>query len=82
MRFTVTRTGPVDERGKCQHLLEWEDPQGVFRPEISKQDNKPVGYRRAQYFRCNYHAHLESLRVFGHEVVEMPAIEGANNGQG
>lgn len=69
MRFVVCKTGPVDDTGKCQHVLEWEDPRGAFRPEPHKLDSQPVGYRRGQYFHCHFEQHMSQLRDRGHEVV-------------
>lgn len=39
-----------DRLGRRHFTLVWEEPKGVFRPEPSKTDGKPVGYRRAQCF--------------------------------
>ncbi len=41
-----------DALGRRHFTLEWEEPDGVFRPELSK-DGKPVGYRRGQCFFAN-----------------------------
>lgn len=42
-------SGP-DRLGRRSFVLLWEEPDGVYRPEPSTLDGKPVGYRRAQVF--------------------------------
>lgn len=42
--------GP-DRLGRRFYTLYWTEPNGVFRPEPSNEDGKPVGYRRGQVFR-------------------------------
>jgi len=46
-------SGP-DGQGRHRFTAYWLGNGGVFRPEASKEDGKPVGYRRGQCF----HAHL------------------------
>lgn len=41
---------PPDKLGRRSFTLRWTEPDGVYRPEPSKVDGKPVGYRRAQCF--------------------------------
>lgn len=49
MKTILEIFGPKDKLGRCSFSLEWEEPKGVFRPEIHF-DGKPVGYRRGQHF--------------------------------
>ena len=42
--------GPRDGLGRAAFTLFWSDPEGVFRTEPSKEDGKPVGFRRGQCF--------------------------------
>jgi hypothetical protein len=42
--------GGPDERGRRRYYLYWNDVGGVNRPEPSKEDGRPVGYRRGQIF--------------------------------
>ena len=44
--------GP-DRLGRRSFALFWEDPAGIFRPELHPDDGKPVGYRRVQEFFCD-----------------------------
>ena len=59
VRIEYFDNGP-DELGKRHFLLLWNDPAGIFRPEIHPEDGKPVGYRRAQAFYC-----IPQLERFG-----------------
>lgn len=45
-------TGERDSKGRAPFTLYWLDVGGVFRPEPSKVDGEPVGYRRSQCFRA------------------------------
>jgi hypothetical protein len=49
--FRIVVEGPRDDLGRAQFTMTWEDPDGVFRPELGK-DGQPVGYRRGQVFRA------------------------------
>jgi len=44
-------SGP-DDLGRYHYALLWENPEGRYEPAPSKQDGKPVGYRRAQHFHA------------------------------
>lgn len=66
-RLTYDDKGP-DKEGKRSFTLEWEDPDGVFRPEPSKKDGKPVGYRRGQCFRTVPEEFIARTIADGHEV--------------
>lgn len=59
VRVIFHDTGP-DDYGRRRFSLLWDDPDGVFRPEPSKQDGKPVGYRRGQCFRAKPEEHIPS----------------------
>ena len=41
-----------DELGRRHFTLTWSNPEGVFVRDEAP-DGKPVGYRRAQCFRCD-----------------------------
>lgn len=62
-------TGP-DKEGRRFFTLTWSEDQGVFRPESSKEDGKPVGYRRGQVFRTNPANQTKDLGTRGHTVIE------------
>lgn len=49
--ITFHDNGP-DSHGRRFFTLTWTEPNGFFRPELSKEDGKPVGYRRGQCFNC------------------------------
>jgi hypothetical protein len=42
----------ADNLGRRFFSLDWEDRNGIFRPELAK-DGKPVGLRRGQCFFCD-----------------------------
>ena len=60
-------SGP-DGMGRRSFTMTWEEPDGVFRPEPSKDDGKPVGYRRGQCFRAVPEDHIGRLVSQGHIV--------------
>lgn len=41
--------GP-DALGRRHFTLTWSDPDGIYREELSKEDRRPIGYRRGQVF--------------------------------
>lgn len=49
-RFYDNPNEKPDAYKRRTFFLHWEEPDGVFRPEPSKLDGEPVGYRRAQIF--------------------------------
>ncbi len=49
VRITFLDAGP-DSQGRRRYMLDWEDPDGIYRPEPDLKDGQPVGYRRAQCF--------------------------------
>jgi len=59
--------GP-DRFGRRSFFLHWEEPDGVFRPEPSILDGKPVGYRRAQVFFTVPAECFANLESRGHRV--------------
>lgn len=52
MKQYMAITGTRDGLGRAPFTIYWKDPDGVYRPEPSKHDGKPVGYRRAQCFKA------------------------------
>lgn len=61
-------TGP-DALGRRRFTLLWEDPRGVFRPEIHF-DGQPVGYRRGQCFHAVPAEQDRQTQRDGHRIVE------------
>ena len=57
-RISFDDNGP-DKLGRRHFTLTWTDPGGVFRPELSKQDGQPIGYRRGQCFFCDPTPYIE-----------------------
>lgn len=48
----IVLTGDRDSLGRAPFDMFWREPDGVFRPELSKITGKPVGFNRAQCFRA------------------------------
>lgn len=55
----IAITGPRDDRGRAPFTMLWVDVDGPWRPEPSKSDGDPVGYRRAQCFRAVPEEYIE-----------------------
>jgi hypothetical protein len=51
-----------DSHGRRHFTLFWDDPDGVWRKEVSPQGG-PVGYRRAQEFNANPAPYLEGAEI-------------------
>lgn len=58
--------GP-DAFGRRHFMLTWEEPGGVYRPELGK-DGVPVGYRRGQMFFCHAEEQDRRFARDGHTV--------------
>jgi len=52
-----------DSLGRQAFTLKWVQDDGVFRPELSKEDGKPIGRRRAQVFFAVPEDHVEMLTL-------------------
>ena len=66
--FTCTYDSPPDTAGRRSFTLTWEEPEGVFRRELSL-DGAPVGHRRGQCFRAHPEECFAALRSRGHDVL-------------
>lgn len=62
---------PADALGRRGFTLLWTEREGVFRPEPSKEDGQPVGYRRGQCFFTDPEKVLERIRGRGETVEEL-----------
>lgn len=69
---TLLPTSTVDEQGRSSFTAFWFDSDGMFRPEPSKRDGEPVGYRRAQCFRRRMTEIERSWAARGYRVVVLP----------
>jgi len=71
MKFTCMFLTEPDKKGKRRFCLTWVNEGGIYLPELSKVDNKPIGFRYGQYFYTNPKEHFNHLRERGHEVEVM-----------
>lgn len=55
----IAITSEPDRLGRASFTMFWLEPDGVFRPETSKHDGKPVGYRRGQCFKANPNEYIK-----------------------
>lgn len=65
----LTFDGPVDSFGRRRFTMEWEEPDGVYRPEIHF-DGVPVGYRRGQCFCALPASYVRRVVEAGGRVVD------------
>ena len=63
--FCITE-GP-DGMNRYRFTIHWEEPDGVYRAEKSK-DGTPVGYRRGQCFHANLEFYLRTAKAKGRRI--------------
>jgi len=68
MTFNCQFETPPDKEGKRRFCLTWINEGGIYLPELSKVDNKPIGFRYGQYFYTNPEKHFKHLRENGHAI--------------
>lgn len=66
---TLMFDGPADDDGRRPFTMTWEEPDGVYRPEIDR-DGEPVGYRRGQCFRAVPDDYVRSVLESGGQVFD------------
>ncbi len=62
-RFLIFDDDGPDSLGRRSFTLIWTDPDGIFRPEPSLYDGKPVGFRRGQCFRTKPDRFLKTHKI-------------------
>lgn len=72
LSYTLTRTSPTDDYGRCQFVLEWTEHEGwgIDRPELAP-DGKRAGLRRGQVYRTRPEDLIRDLLRRGHTVSEV-----------